>query len=169
MAEVRISPRGSCTLATCPTHREGKPAALMRMVSRTPQALSCCTALFSSNLRVNVNISDAQRSLAPATNYSSVQRPNSFVRSQVDKWEKETFKSWSRDHNGKLCVTAGKGQLAVKIQSRATDIICSSHHKPIRNTTGHIFKNPELLSTFPILIEWLGLMSCSHNSLVHHI
>lgn len=35
------------------THLEGKPAALIRMVSRTPQALSCCTARFSSNLGRN--------------------------------------------------------------------------------------------------------------------
>lgn len=45
----------------CRAHREGKPAALMRIVSRTPQALSCCTALFSSNLYVKMNIINTQR------------------------------------------------------------------------------------------------------------
>lgn len=33
------------------THLDGYPAALIRMVSRTPQARSCCTARRESNLR----------------------------------------------------------------------------------------------------------------------
>ena len=60
---------GSLIFEKCQAHREGKPAALIRMVSRTPHALSCCTALFSSNLCVKMEIINTQRSVALATNY----------------------------------------------------------------------------------------------------
>lgn len=107
-------PLGSFTSEKCQAHREGKPAALMRMVSRTPQALSCCTALFSSNLRIRMKIINTQRNLARATNF---RRLNSSVKSQMNKLEKKVFKGWDSDQNGKLHGRVGRRQLAVKIKN----------------------------------------------------
>jgi len=39
-----ISPAGSLAQSCCIFYLEGKPAALMRIVSNTPHALSCWTA-----------------------------------------------------------------------------------------------------------------------------
>lgn len=63
----------------------------MRMVSRTPHALSCCTALFSSNLHEQKKIITTQSSLARAANYPPQSRDSS-VKSQTDASEKTASK-----------------------------------------------------------------------------
>lgn len=84
----------------------------------------------------------------------------------MEKLKKKAFKSWSGDHNGKPW---GEETISSKIKSRAINRICSSHHTPVTNTTGHILRTLKLLSTLLLFIKWLAVVRCSLVSLAHHI